>query len=192
MLGLHFRLITGSAGVSDRPMSSLARLGLIERELAGDDYPQIRDALANWWGGLGGDDGADHRMALVPRLFFDHFSNSSVLIERHGEMVGFLVGFLSQTHRDTAYIHFVGVRPTERGEGLGAALYQWFFEFASANGRSAVRSITSPGNHASIAFHRALGFDLEPGELIDGVPVQRDYDGAGNHRVAFLRHLVID
>jgi len=49
MLGLHFRLITGSAEVSDRPMSSFARLGLIERELAGDDYPQIRDALANWW-----------------------------------------------------------------------------------------------------------------------------------------------
>jgi hypothetical protein len=63
-------------------MSSFARLGLIERELAGDDYPQIRDALANWWGGLGGDDGADHRMALVPRLFFDHFSNSSGTVSR--------------------------------------------------------------------------------------------------------------
>jgi len=33
MLGLHFRLIAGSVVVSDQPMSSFARLGLIEREL---------------------------------------------------------------------------------------------------------------------------------------------------------------
>ena len=35
------------------------------------------------------------------------------------ELAGFVCGFLSQTEPHEAYIHFVGVAPERRGEGLG-------------------------------------------------------------------------
>ena len=41
-----------------------------------------------------------------------------------------------------------------------------------------------------MAFHRALGFDLEPGDsIVDCRPVHLDYDGPVLDRVAFTRSL---
>ncbi|WP_254068526.1 GNAT family N-acetyltransferase [Brevibacillus sp. 7WMA2] len=49
---------------------------------------------------------------MLPKLFFEHFTYTasfSFIAEKNGELLGFLIGFLSQTHRDEAYIHFVGI-----------------------------------------------------------------------------------
>ena len=54
----------------------------------------------------------------------------------------------------------------------------------------AVQAITSPSNVTSRAFHQAMGFELDPSEtVVDGVPVQRDYDGPGIDRVTFTLRL---
>jgi hypothetical protein len=58
------------------------------------------------------------------------------------------------------------------------------------HGRRVVRSVTSPSNRASVAFHRAVGFELEPGDLlVDDMPVRRDYGGPGVDLVSFVRRL---
>ncbi len=99
---------------------------------------------------------------MLPKLFFIHFEGTSFVAEAEdGELLGFVCGFLSQTADDEAYIHFVGVTPEDRGEGLGRALYERFFDEARANGRSVVRCVTSPLNQGSLAFHQALGFEVE-------------------------------
>lgn len=145
-----------------------------------DDHPRIIAVVDEWWGG--------RQMAgMLPRLFFDHFADTSLVVEdAEGRLGGFLVGFLSQTQPDAAYCHFIGVRPDLRGTGIGEELYRRFFELARANGRAVVRAVTSPVNTGSIAFHRRLGFRLVGDE--DGeVPVVRDYDGPGADRVVFER-----
>src|SRR3712207_7100288 len=50
-----------------------------------------------------------------------------------------------------------------RRRGLGLALYERFFADARADGRSIVKAVTWPGNRASIAFHRSIGFDVDEG-----------------------------
>ena len=66
---------------------------------------------------------------ILPKLFFIHFEGTSFVAEdEDGELLGFVCGFLSQTADDEAYIHFVGVDPGARGDGLGRALYERFFE----------------------------------------------------------------
>jgi GNAT superfamily N-acetyltransferase len=91
---------------------------------------------------------------------------------------------------DEGYIHFVGVDPALRKQGLAQYLYEWFFGYCRAHGRSTVRAITSPGNAGSHAFHTAMGFTTEPGRLsFEGRPVQPDYDGPGMHRVSFVRSI---
>jgi hypothetical protein len=50
--------------------------------------------------------------------------------------------------------------------------------------------VTSPVNRGSIAFHQRMGFAIEPGGgQADGVPVAVGYDGDGQDRVRFVRHL---
>ncbi len=145
----------------------------------------------DWWGGSQGRAGSRRRALLLPRLFFQHFADTSYLVERvDGELVAFLIGFLSHAQPDVAYIHFVGVDPAQRRAGLGASLYHAFFEHVAQLGARTVKCITSPGNETSVAFHTGLGFALEPSEsVIEDVPVQRDYDGPGLDRIAFTRTL---
>jgi ribosomal protein S18 acetylase RimI-like enzyme len=105
-------------------------------------------------------------------------------------LAAFLIGFLSQSDPSVAYIHFVGVDPALRRHGVAAALYRRFFDLARSRGRRSVHAITSPGNTTSLAFHAGIGFRIQSSaQTIDGVPVQRAYDGPGLDRIAFVRDL---
>ncbi|HXY17544.1 MAG TPA: GNAT family N-acetyltransferase [Gaiellaceae bacterium] len=139
------------------------------------DYGRVIQHVNAWWGG--------REMApLLPKLFFLHFEGTSFVAERaDGTLAGFLVGFLSQTNPDEAYVHFIGIAPDQRGSGLGRDLYERFFEAARAAGRSVVRCVTSPVNESSVAFHEALGFEVDR--------VAEDYDGPGEDRVLFVKTL---
>jgi predicted GNAT superfamily acetyltransferase len=165
--------------------------GATLRHAREDDYGDVAAALQTWWTQPAlSVAGARERAALVPRLWLQHFSTTSLVAERDRRMIGFLVGFLSQDRLDEAYIHFVGVSPEVRGVGLGRVLYERFFAISRDAGRSKVRCITSPQNALSIAFHAAMGFTMEPGtQAVGEVMAKADYDGPGVHRVAFVRML---
>jgi len=150
------------------------------RPLRPSDHAAVIAVIDDWWGG--------RRMAdMLPRLFFEHFTDTSFAAERAGELAGFLVGFLSQSRPAEAYVHFVGVHPG--GRGLGRRLYEAFFDAVSARGRTVVRAVTAPVNTGSIAFHRRMGFEVEPGAGDGDVPVAVGYDGPGQDRVRFVRYL---
>jgi ribosomal protein S18 acetylase RimI-like enzyme len=82
------------------------------RSVKGSDYYVISPLINEWWGGRQMSD-------MLPKLFFDHFKNTSFIAEKDGKIVGFLIGFLSQTYPEEAYIHFVGVHPDYRKSGIG-------------------------------------------------------------------------
>ena len=118
---------------------------------------------------------------MLPKLFFLHFEGTSFVAEDDGMLVAFLIGFLSQTDPDEAYIHFVGVAPEQRGSGIGRELYERFFSVVAEQGCTLVRCVTSPVNEGSVAFHESLGFAAEG--------VVRDYDGPGEDRVLLVKQL---
>ena len=139
------------------------------------DYGRVIGRVNAWWGGR-------DMAPMLPKLFFLHFEGTSFVAEREdGQLAGFLVGFVSQTDPEEAYIHFVGVAPEERGSGLGHDLYEQFFQTAGTHGCSVVRCVTSPANEDSVAFHKALGFEVDR--------VAEDYDGPGEDRVLFVKRL---
>ena len=155
----------------------------ILRNVREDDYPQVIRVLNDWWGGRKVAD-------MLPRLFFIHFSDTSYVVEDEGVVVAFLVGLFSQSRRGEAYIHFIAVDPRHRGKGLGRQLHEKFFAEASARGGMSVRSVTSPLNAASVAFHRRMGFEIEKSDTtIHGYPAVKDYDGPGADRVCLVKHL---
>jgi predicted GNAT superfamily acetyltransferase len=150
-------------------------VGVTIRHVQPSDYGRVIQHVNAWWGG--------REMApMLPRLFFIHFESTSFVADREdGTLAGFLIGFLSQTDPETAYVHFIGVAPDERGSGLGRELYERFFETAQRSGRTLVRCVTAPENADSLAFHDALGFDQEG--------VAANYDGAGASRVLLAKRL---
>jgi len=138
------------------------------------DYDSIIAVVDDWWGR------PVHR--ALPRLFLDHFRDTSLIAERSGGVLaGFLAGFGSPAQRDCAYIQFAGVAPEERRSGLARLLYQAFFEMAAKDGRRVVRAVTAPVNSASIAFHTAMGFTVTG--PVDG------YDGPSSPKALFERRL---
>ncbi|MBX7555507.1 GNAT family N-acetyltransferase [Streptomyces sp. tea 10] len=161
------------------------------RALHEDDFTLISQTLANWWDDWGDPGATAQRQLLLPPLFFQHFSDTSTAaVDATGEIVGYLVGFLSQSRVNESYIHFVGVHPNKQGQGLGATLYTRFFDLCVRRGVTKVSCVTSPGNTGSIGFHRAMGFDIVPGRLgPEGVDVQPNYDGPGLDRVCFTKSL---
>src|SRR5690349_24062590 len=111
--------------------------GVRIRPIRPSDYLAVIAVIDGWWGGRPMAD-------MLPRLFFEHFTDTSFAAERDGELAGFLVGFRSQSRPGEAYIPFVGIHPGERGHGLGRDLYERFLEAVRARGGGRVRAVRSP------------------------------------------------
>jgi GNAT superfamily N-acetyltransferase len=147
------------------------------------DHENVISVMLAWWGGR-------DLSSLALKVFFIHFSNTSYVAEIGDDLVGFLVGFLSQSEQNTGYIHLVGVHPNYREVGLGRLLYEKYYEACRSNNRSIVKSCTSPINKLSIKFHSAMGFLIEPGDgMIDGVPVTMDFLRKDDPKVLFRKEL---
>jgi len=145
------------------------------------DHDKIIAALQHWWGGR-------DLTAMLPRLFLNHFNDTSFVIEKEAEMIGFLIGFVSPALKNEAYVHFMGVHPDFRKKGIGTQLYERFFEICRKHSRHIIRACTSPVNRGSVDFHKRIGFQLEPGDdEIDGLPVTSDYNRPGDHKVQFKK-----
>lgn len=155
------------------------------RNITSNDYAYVITVLDEWWGGR-------HVTDMLPRLFFEHFADTGFVAESDGgEIVGFLVGFVSQSCPDQAYVHFVGVHPKHRKSGIGKLLYERFFEEVKRRGCRIVKCVTSPANKLSIAFHLRMSFVPSPSESLteDRVPYILDYDGPTLPRVVFSRQI---
>ena len=173
------------AGLGPRP--SPARRGAPTpaqvRPAAPEDYGRIVERVDAWSRGrfVG---------VALPRSFFQHFADTSLLLFEGGELAGVLVGFRSQAQPRVAYVHYLAVAPGSRRQGHGRVLYEAFIRRAQALGCREVQAIAPPVNSSLIAFHRQLGFEVvDGGGFACGIAVFRDYAGPGQHRVLFRKCL---
>lgn len=156
---------------------------MLIRNLKESDYDPVISVLDEWWGGR-------HMADMLPRLFFKHFCGTSFTIEENSKVVAFLIGFVSQVYPSQCYVHFIGTHPQYRKKGFGELLYQTFFDTVKQKGCTSVYLVTSPVNKNSIAFHTHIGFQIEEGNSsVDGVSVNKNYDGPGEDRVVFVKTL---
>jgi len=153
------------------------------RPLTPEDYDFISPKLDDWWGGR-------PVRQLLPRLFFEHFSDTSFVVQHGQSVAAFLVGFKSLSQPSIAYLHFIGVAPEFRKHGYGRMLLTKFMRKASELECAEIRSITAPTNLGSIAFHHSLGFELPLGNGWQGdLPIHLHHAGDGQHRILFRKPL---
>ena len=141
------------------------------RNIVVEDYFSVISVLNDWWGGR-------QMTHLLPRLFFEYFQTTSFVMETEEEMVAFLIGFISQTNSNEAYIHFVGVNPNYRKQGHANHLYDVFTNTVKGLGCKEIHCITTPTNTGSIAFHEAMKFEAQLSE---------NYAGEGQDRIVFSK-----
>jgi GNAT superfamily N-acetyltransferase len=147
------------------------------------DHERVISVMPEWWSGR-------DLSSSVLKVFFIHFNETTFIAEINEELVGFLVGFMSQSFNDVGYIHFAGVHPQFRKSGIGRLLFERFYQKCKAKNRTIVKSCTSPVNKLSINFHKKMGFEIESGNgIIDDAPVTLDYLGKGNSKVLFKKKL---
>ncbi len=90
------------------------------------DYENVVTVMPEWWGGR-------DLSSSVLKIFFIHFSGTTYIAEMNNELVGFLVGFMSQSEENVGYIHFAGVHPKYRRVSIGRLLFQKFYEVCKIN-----------------------------------------------------------
>ena len=156
------------------PSSPRSPLSPSLRHPVESDHGRVLAVLSDWWGGRD----LSH---LLPRLYFQHFNDTSFIVEHDGELIAFLIGFISQSEPGLAYIHFVGVHPEHRKQGIAESLYNRFFTLARARGAREVHAVTAPVNAGSQTFHQRMGFTVSE-------PIS-NYDGPGDDRVTLKRKL---
>ena len=151
------------------------------RKITSEDYDYIISHLDQWWA-------AGRKMSdMLPRLFFNHFSDTSFIIQEQDTIKGFLIGFVSPTKPHLGYVHFIGVNPTYRKNGIGKRLHYTFMETVKQRGVTEIACVTSPLNMQSIRFHTRLGFAIKEGPAVstEGIAYTPNYDGPEEHRVIF-------
>jgi ribosomal protein S18 acetylase RimI-like enzyme len=84
------------------------------------DFEKITSVMPLWWNGR-------DLTAAILKVFFHHFNDTIFIAEQNNTMVGFLIGFLSQSDPDVGYIHFAGVHPDFRKIGVARQLYNQFY-----------------------------------------------------------------
>lgn len=148
------------------------------RGITKQDFDHVVSVLDRWWGG-------PSREQAHP-IFFYELGEHALIADDGGEVIGFLLGFVSAGGPAdagggrVAYVHLVGIHPDHRRRGVGKRLYEVFLERAKQAGAERAKAITNVGNEGSIEFHRALGFEV----LEDA-----DYAGPSRPRVVFTKPL---
>ena len=149
------------------------------------DHREIVDLVDEWWG---------RRIhPLLPRLWFQHFSSSSLVARGEGgELHGFLVGFVSQDRPAEAYLHLVGVAPGRRRRGLGRAMVERFADDLRVRGVARVGTVSWPGDPGALRFLQAVGFAVEAGpgtRPLYGTPAYTDWNRERDDQVVLTRTL---
>ncbi len=128
----------------------------------------------------------------IYHIMVEHFKNTCFIAEDRGEMIGYLIGFRSQTHPEVAIIHLIEVAPRLRGNGVGRRLYNQFMIAVKAMGCTSITALGKPENKYCSAFYSAMGFSVGDDEHaieIEGVRAIKDYNGPGKHVAVWRKKL---
>jgi ribosomal protein S18 acetylase RimI-like enzyme len=166
------------------PPGSSPRRVTVRRANPGEFVDCIRVAHAAW------PDFAERNS--IYHLFTKYFTDTSVVADADGQIVGFVFGFQAGVAPPIGYLHLVAVDPAHQRAGVATRLYEEVFAVLRSRGCRVVRCIVNPENSRSLRFHTGMGFVPTPSGptvAIGGVEATRDYNGPGSHMVEFERPL---
>ncbi len=128
----------------------------------------------------------------IYHILTEHFRSTCFIAEDRGEMLGYLLGYRSQSRPEQALVHLVQVAPRLRGNGIGRRMFNQFQATVKAMGCTRIATHSRPENNDCNRFYKAMGFEMAAGENtveVNGMPAVKDYNGPGKHRVVWFKNI---
>lgn len=111
----------------------------------------------------------DVNSAYAYLLLGEHFSDTSVVAEIDGELVGFISAYLPPSKDDTVFVWQVGVAEAGRGKGVATGMLYDIIRRPACGHIRYLDTTVGPSNEASMAlfrgFARKLGTQVSENEL---------------------------
>jgi L-2,4-diaminobutyric acid acetyltransferase len=89
------------------------------------------------------------------------FSDTCIVAERAGELVGWVSGYRLPAEPETLFVWQVAVHPDARGESLGKRMLLALLQRLSKSGVSALRTTVTKANKPSRAMFRSIAGSLD-------------------------------
>jgi L-2,4-diaminobutyric acid acetyltransferase len=109
-------------------------------------------------------DGLELNTCYAYLLLCDHFSETTLVAERDGELVGFVAAYRPPARPDTVFVWQIGIAPSARGRGIASALLDALVAAPGCGGVSHLEATVTPDNEPSrrlfesFAKRRDVGF----------------------------------
>lgn len=117
----------------------------------------------------------------------EYFSDTCVIAERKGRVVGFVTGFIPPERPDTIFVWQVGVASSERGKGLGKQVLLELLRSEVCQDVHYIESTITPSNAASTRLFRAMARELHTSCVIDDGFHEKLFPGEGHESERLFR-----
>ena len=94
-------------------------------------------------------------------MWSNFFSETSVIAEKNGLIVGFISGFIQPQSPDKIFVWQVAVNASQRGKGLASRMLQSILHSDVCRNILRLEATVGPSNEASQALFRKLARDLK-------------------------------
>lgn len=122
-------------------------------------HPEVEDGTAIWE--LVKETGVlDINSAYSYIMLGEYFSDTCLIAEHKGNMVGFVSGFIPQQQEDTLFVWQVAVAGSERGRGLARTLLLKVLELPACVNVHYLECTVTPSNKPSTRLFRAIAREL--------------------------------
>jgi len=102
----------------------------------------------------------DLNSAYAYLLLSHHFTDTCVVAEKNGEIVGYVSGYVPPAQPDVFFVWQVAVHEHGRGLGLGQRMLRHLLQRPAAHGARYVETTVSPSNGPSRAMFQRLAASL--------------------------------
>ncbi|HIS29672.1 MAG TPA: diaminobutyrate acetyltransferase [Candidatus Avamphibacillus intestinigallinarum] len=93
-------------------------------------------------------------------MWCQYFSDTSVVVEQNGKIVGFISGFTNPKQTNTLFVWQVAVHESQRGKGLATKMLHYILDQDACKTINYVEATISPSNIPSQKLFQGLARDL--------------------------------
>jgi len=130
----------------------------------------------------------------VYKIMLRHFNNSCFVVEEEKKIVGFVLGFVSQTDMKTYFLWQVGISPDKQGKGLGGKLLDFLEKKVKGLGCKRIELTIDPQNlHSQKLFEKKDYQNISRKEadvvMVKGKAAVKDYYKPGRHFMLYEKYI---
>ncbi|WP_081243652.1 diaminobutyrate acetyltransferase [Sporosarcina sp. P33] len=120
-------------------------------------------------------------------LWADQFSETSIIVEEDGKLVGFISGFIQPKAQDTLFIWQVAVDESARGKRLASRMLHAILQSDACRNIRYLEATVTPSNIPSTKLFKGLARDLQTECTITEGYTEDQFPGGGHESEELFR-----